>query len=98
LVLFEMATHEGQLRTKLARPASGHAAADSKCLGFVGCGEHDSTANGNGFAAQRRIKQLLDRCIKGIEVRVKDGGCGFHPDVSMRIDRTWSLKLNSLKP
>src|SRR5262249_46470182 len=37
-------------------------------------------ANGNGFAAQRRIEQLLNRCIERIEVGVKDGGYCVHPD------------------
>ena len=35
LVILEMAADKDQLRTKLARPPSRHAAADSKGLGFV---------------------------------------------------------------
>ena len=27
-----------------------------------------------GYAAQGRVKQLLDRCIEGIEIRMEDGG------------------------
>jgi hypothetical protein len=32
------------------------------------------------IAEHKRIKQLLNRCIEGIEVRVEDGGCSFHPE------------------
>src|SRR5262245_49691681 len=42
--------------------------------------EDDSTADSNGFAAQTRVKQLLDRCIEGVEVRVEDSGCCFNRD------------------
>ena len=30
------------------------------------------------LAAQARVEQLFDRCIKGVEVRVENGGCGNH--------------------
>ena len=79
LVVLEMTADEDQLRTKLARPPSRHAAADSECLGFVRSGKHNPAADGDGLAAQRRIEQLLDRGIEGIEVRMEDGGCRFHP-------------------
>jgi hypothetical protein len=42
--------------------------------------EHHPAANGDGFAAQRKVEQLLDRCIEGIKVRMEDGGCSLHPD------------------
>src|SRR5215510_1103312 len=74
-----MTTDEDQLRTKLARPTPRHAAADSECFSLVRCGQHNSAANGNGFAAQRWIDQLFDRCIEGIKVGVKDSGCCVHP-------------------
>jgi hypothetical protein len=35
LVFLEVATDKDQLRTKLARPPSGHSASDPKGLGFV---------------------------------------------------------------
>src|SRR5262249_59787022 len=72
LVLLEMTTDEDQLRTKLTRPTPRHAAADSECFSLVRRGQHNSAANGNGFAAQRWIDQLFDRCIEGIEIGVKD--------------------------
>src|SRR5262245_12862953 len=78
LVVLEMTTDEDQLRTKLARPTPRHAAADSECFGLVRRGQHNSAANGNGFAAQRWIEQLLHRCIEGIEVGVKNRGCRVH--------------------
>src|SRR5262245_28073200 len=79
LIVLEMTTDENQVRAKLARPPAWHAAAYSKCLGFVRRREDDSTADGNGLATQRRVEQLLDRRIEGIEIRVEDGGCCFHP-------------------
>src|SRR4029450_12866780 len=51
LVVLEMTTDEDQLRTKLARPPPRHAAADSECSSLVRCGQDNSTANCNGFAA-----------------------------------------------
>src|SRR5262245_22354046 len=78
MVVFEMTADEDQLWTKLARSTPRHAAADSECFSLVRCGQHNSAANGNGFAAQRRIDQLFDRCMEGIEVGVKDSGCCVH--------------------
>ena len=78
LVVLEMTTNEDQLRTKLARPTPRHATSDSECFSLVRCGQHNSAANSNGFAAQQRIEQLFDRCIEGIEVGVKDSGCCVH--------------------
>src|ERR1700730_5270477 len=80
LVLFEMAIDEDQVRTKFARPPSGHAAADAEGLGLVGCGEHDAAADGYRFAAQGWVEQLLDRCVEGIKVRMEDSGCPVHPE------------------
>src|SRR5438046_411278 len=68
------------LRTRLARLPARHAAAHAESPGFVGSGKHDSAADGNGLAAQRRVKQLLYRGIKGVQVRMQDGGHGCHPD------------------
>jgi len=73
-----MATDKDQLRTKLARPPSRHAAADSEGLGFVGSGEHDPAPDRNGLAAQGRVEKLLDRGVEGIEVGMKDRGGRFH--------------------
>src|SRR5262245_60383756 len=78
LVVLEMTTDKDQLRTKLARPTPRHAAADSECFSLVGCGQNNSAANGNGFAAQGWLDQLFDRCIEGIEVGVKNRGCCVH--------------------
>ena len=80
LVLLEMAADENQVRTELARPPSRHAAAHPEGLGLVGSGEHDPAADGDRLAAQRRVEQLLDRGVEGVEVRMEDGGCRFHPD------------------
>src|SRR6266581_9123395 len=77
-----MAVDKRELRTELARVPSRHAAADSEGLGFVRSGEHNPTTDGDGLAAQRRIEQLLDRGIEGIQVCMEDGGYRFHPDRS----------------
>ena len=75
-----MAADEDELRAELARPPSRHAAADAEGLGLVGGGEHDAAADGDRLAAQRRVEQLLDRGVEGVEVGVEDGGGRFHPD------------------
>jgi hypothetical protein len=79
LVISEMAADKDQLRTQLARPPSRHAPADTEVLGFVRCGKHDPAADSDRLTAQRWVNQLLDRGIKGIKVRMEDGGCRFHP-------------------
>src|SRR5207245_10023813 len=80
LVFAKMPADKNELRTELARLSSRHAAAHSEGLGLVGGGKRDPTANGNWFAAQGRIKQLLYRSIKGVQVRMQDGGCRCDPD------------------
>jgi hypothetical protein len=75
LVLREMAADKSQLRTELARPPSGHTATDTKGLGFVGSGKHNPATHGNRPAAQRRVEQLLDRRIEGVQIRMEDSGC-----------------------
>ena len=78
--MLEMAADKSELRAEFARLPSGHAAANPEGLGFVRSGKHNSTADGNGFSAQRRIEQLLDGGIECIQVRMEDGGCRYHPD------------------
>jgi hypothetical protein len=70
-----MAADKGELRTELARLPSRHAAAHPEGLGFVRSGKHNPTPDGDGLAAQRRVEQLLDRSIEGIQVCMEDGGC-----------------------
>src|SRR6266536_3448572 len=82
LVFLEMPADKYELRTEFTRLPSRHAAADPESLGFVRSGKHNSTTDGDGFAAQRRVKQLLCRGIEGIKVRMEDGGCRCHPDRS----------------
>ena len=78
LVLLVVAADELQVWAQLAGEAPRHAAADSKRLGFVGRRQHHSTADGNRFPAQRRIEELLDRCIEGIEIGMENGGRRCH--------------------
>src|SRR6202045_5236998 len=77
-----MAADKSELRTKLARLPPAPAAAAPEGLGFERSGKHNPATDGDGLAAQRRVEQLLDRGIEGIQVRMKDGGCRFHPDRS----------------
>src|SRR5260370_40346067 len=80
LVFLELPAHKNELRTKFARLPSRHAATHPEGPGFVRSGKHDPTTDGDGFAAQRRGKELLYRGIEGIQVRMEDGGCRSHPD------------------
>ena len=61
-----------QLRTQLARPPSRHAAAHPERFRLVGGGKHDAAADGDRLAAQRRVEQLLDRGVEGVEVGMQD--------------------------
>ena len=76
-----MAVDKDQVRAKLARAPSRHAAADAERLGLVGRGEHDAAADRDRFAAQERVEQLLDRCVEGVEVGVEDGGRRVHAEL-----------------
>src|SRR5207237_3133605 len=74
LVVIEMAADKSELRTEFARLPSRHAAADPEGLGFVRSGKHNPSADGDRLATQRRVEQLLDRGVEGIEVCMEDGG------------------------
>ena len=65
LVILEVAADKSQLRAKLACTPARHAAAHAKCLRFVRSGKHNTAADRDGLAAQRRVKQLLDRGVEG---------------------------------
>ena len=78
LVFVEMSADKHEVGTELPRAPSRHAASYAEGPRFVGGREHDAAADRNRLAAQARVKQLFDRCIKGVEVRVENGGCGNH--------------------
>src|ERR1700674_5546004 len=78
LVFVEMSADKHEVGTELPRAPSKHAASYAEGSRFVGGREHDAAADRNRPAAQPRVKQLFDRRIKGVEVRVKNGGCGTH--------------------
>jgi hypothetical protein len=67
-----------EVGTELPCAPSRHAASYAEGPRFVGGRENDATADRNRLAAQARVKQLFDRRIKGVEVRVENGGCGTH--------------------
>src|SRR6478736_4603112 len=78
LVFVEMSADKNEVVTELPRAPSRHAASYAEGPRFVGGREHDAAADRNRVAAQARVKQLFDRRIKGVEVRVENGGCGTH--------------------
>ena len=78
LVFVEMSADKNEVGTELARAPSRHAASYAEGPRFVGGRENDAAADRNRLAAQARVKQLFDRRIKGVEVRVENGGCGTH--------------------
>ena len=82
LVVLEVTINEGQLRAEFARQTARHATPNAEDLSFVRRGEHDTAPDRDWLAAQRRVEQLLDRGIEGIQVSVKDGSRGFHPNSS----------------
>jgi hypothetical protein len=69
---------ENEVGTELPRPPARHAASHTERPRLVGGREHDAAADRNRPAAQARVKQLLDRGVKGVEVGVKNAGCGSH--------------------
>src|SRR6516164_6300730 len=91
LVFVEMSADKNEVGTELPRTPSRHAASYAEGPRFVRGREHDAAADRNRLAAQARVKQLFDRRIKGVQVRVKNGGCGNHivdssPWTSLRDD------------
>src|SRR5262245_56059853 len=74
LVFVEMSADKHEVGTELLRARSRHAASYAEGPRFVRRREHDAAADGNRLAAQARVEQLFDRRIKGVEVRVEDGG------------------------
>ena len=78
LVFLEMTADEAQLRAEFPGLPARHPAAHAEGLGLIGGGQHDAAADGNGDAAQRRVEQLLDRGVEGVQIGVKDGS-RFHP-------------------
>src|SRR5215831_15562673 len=74
LVFVEMSADKHEVGTELPRAPSRHAASDAESSRFIGGREHDSASDRNRLAAQARVKQLFDRRIKRVEVRVKNGG------------------------
>src|SRR4026208_1636076 len=75
LVFVEMSADKHEVGTELPRAPSMHAASYAESARFVGGPEHDAAADRNRLAAQARVEQLFNRRIKGVEVRVKNGGC-----------------------
>src|SRR5688500_3924235 len=78
LVLIEMSADKNKVGTELPCAPSRHTAVYAEGPRFVGGRENDAAADRDRLAAQTRVKQLFDRRIKGVEVRVENGGSGTH--------------------
>src|SRR5262245_39898303 len=78
LVFVEMPADKNEVGTELPRASSGHAASHAEDSRFVRGREHDAAADRNRLAAQARVEQLFDRRIKGVEIRVENGGYSTH--------------------
>src|SRR5688572_4394927 len=76
LVFVEMSPDKHEVGTELPRAPSRHAASYAEGPRFVRGRENDAAADRNRLAAQARLEKLFDRRIKGVEVRVENGGGG----------------------
>src|SRR5262245_13276663 len=94
LVFVEMAADKHEVGTELPRTPSRHAASYAEGPRLVRGREHDAAADRNRLAAQARVKQLFDRRIKGVEVRVENGGCRNH----LVDSSAWSSASHPLHP
>src|SRR5262247_4254186 len=74
LVFVEVSADKNEVGTELPRAPSRHAASYAEGPRFVRGREHDAAADRNRLAAQARVEQLFDRRVKGVEVRVENGG------------------------
>jgi hypothetical protein len=72
LIEAEMSADEKKITAKLAGSPPGHATADAVASGFIRCRQHHSAADGDGSVPQRRVQQLLNRRVEGIEVGMQD--------------------------
>ena len=72
LVTTEVAADEKKIATELPGPPSGHAAADAVASRFIGSCQHHAAAYGDWPVPQRRVQQLFNRGIEGIEIGMQD--------------------------
>jgi hypothetical protein len=72
LVSAKVTANEEEIAAELTGPPTRHARPDSEAPGLIGRRQHDATAHSDRTVSQRRIQQLLDRRIKGVQVRMKD--------------------------
>jgi len=83
LVPPEVTADEDEVSAELAGPPPRHPAADAETPGFVGGREHDAPSDRDGPVPERRLQQLFDGRVEGIEVGVQDrrppGRRRFHP-------------------
>src|SRR4051812_20846565 len=76
LVFVEVSADKHEVGTELPGAPSRHPASYTEGPRFVRGREDDAAADRNRLAAQARVEQLFDGRIKGVEVRVENGGGG----------------------
>ena len=72
LVAVEVATDEKEVAAELTGTPTWHTTTDAVAPGFIRSGQHHTSAYGDGPVPQRRIQELLNRRVEGIEVGVQD--------------------------
>ena len=72
LVTIEVAADENEIATELPGSPPGHAAADAVASRFVGSRQHHAATYGDWPVPQRRVQQLFNRRIEGIEIGMQD--------------------------
>src|SRR5262245_29028983 len=97
LVFVVVSAHKHEVGTELPRAPSRHAASDAKGPRFVGGREHDAAAHRNRLTAQAWVEQLFDRRIKGVEVRVENGGRRAHLAASWLLIMIGEQKANMIR-
>ena len=78
LVVGEVPLDERQVRAQAPGPPSGHAALHPEPFGFVRRGKYHAAADRDRTPAQRRMQELFDGCVEGIEIGVQDRGTSGH--------------------
>src|SRR4029453_3566454 len=78
LVFVEVSADKHEVGTELPRATSSHAASSAQGARPAGGGAERAAARPKRLAAQARVGQLFDPRVKGVEVRVENGGCGKH--------------------
>ena len=74
LILLEVPADKDQVGAKRLRPPTRHATVDAERLGFVRRREHHTASYRDRLPLERRIEHLFNRCVEGVQVRMKNCG------------------------